>query len=153
MGLLGSVPNVSRMLRPHRYAGGVTNNAAETYPGERLGRPREGSGSIGRLGRRVGALFVDYGAAYLISGFFAWDSLAIFAIFAAIQLVFIPTLQGSPGHRIFGLTLVRLDGAWVGLWRPIVRTALLILVIPAVIWDPDQRGLHDKIAGTVLVRR
>ena len=78
---------------------------------------------------------------------------AIFAIFAAIQLVFIPTLQGSPGHRIFGLTLVRLDGAWVGLWRPIVRTALLILVIPAVIWDPDQRGLHDKIAGTVLVRR
>jgi hypothetical protein len=26
------------------------------------------------------------------------------------------------------------------------------LIIPAVIWDGDQRGLHDKIAGTVLVR-
>ena len=25
------------------------------------------------------------------------------------------------------------------------------LVIPAVIWDADQRGLHDKAAGTVLV--
>lgn len=149
----GSVPFVSGMLRDSRYAGGVTNSAAEAYPGERLGRPREGAGSIGRLGRRVGAIFLDYGAAYVISGFFAWDPLAIFAIFAAIQIVFIPTLQGSPGHRIFGMTLVRLDGAWVGLWRPIVRTALLILVIPAVIWDPDQRGLHDKIAGTVLVRR
>ena len=32
------------------------------------------------------------------------------------------------------------------------RTALLIVVIPAVIWDADQRGLHDKAAGTVLVR-
>jgi hypothetical protein len=31
-------------------------------------------------------------------------------------------------------------------------TALLCIVIPAVIWDADHRGLHDKIAGTVLVR-
>ncbi len=107
---------------------------------------------MGRLGRRVGALFIDYGAAYLVSGFFGWDALAILAIFGLIQIVFLPTLQGSPGHRIFGLKLVRLDGAWVGLWRPIVRTVLLILVIPAVIWDADQRGLHDKAAGTLLVR-
>ncbi len=126
--------------------------SASSYPGERLGLPREGSGSIGRIGRRIGALFLDYGAAYLISGFFGWDPLAILAIFAAIQLVFIPTLQGSPGHRIFGLRVVRIDGAWVGLWRPIVRTLLLIVVIPAVIWDADQRGLHDKAAGTVLLR-
>ncbi|WP_317451051.1 RDD family protein [Microbacterium thalassium] len=123
-----------------------------SYPGERLGLPREGTGSVGRLGRRVGALFLDYGAAYLISGFFGWDALAILVIFAAIQLVFIPTLQGSPGHRIFGLRIVRADGAWVGLWRPIIRTLLLIVVIPAVIWDVDQRGLHDKAAGTILLR-
>ena len=126
--------------------------SAYSYPGERLGLPQEGSGSIGRVGRRIGALFLDYGAAYLISGFFGWDALAILAIFAAIQIVFLPTLQGSPGHRIFGLRIVRIDGAWVGLWRPIVRTLLLIVVIPAVIWDADQRGLHDKAAGTVLLR-
>jgi uncharacterized RDD family membrane protein YckC len=41
---------------------------------------------------------------------------------------------------------------WPGLWRPIVRSVLLALVIPAVIWDADNRGLHDKAAGTVLVR-
>jgi uncharacterized RDD family membrane protein YckC len=125
---------------------------SQRYPGERLGLPEQGSGSIARLGRRVGALFIDYGAAYLISGFWGWDSLAILTIFAIIQVVFIPTLQGSPGHRIFGLRLVRLDGAWAGLWRPIVRTLLLVIVIPAVIWDADQRGLHDKAAGTVLLR-
>ena len=126
--------------------------SAQQYPGERLGLPRDGSGSIGHLGRRVGALFLDYGAAYLISGFFGWDPLAILSIFAAIQIVFIPTLQGSPGHRIFGLRLVRVDGAWTGLWRPIVRTLLLVVVVPAVIWDADHRGLHDKAAGTVLLR-
>ena len=126
--------------------------SAQDYPGERLGLPREGSGSIARIGRRAGALFIDYGAAYLISGFFGWDPLAILAIFAAIQIVFIPTLQGSPGHRVLGLRLVRLDGAWTGLWRPVVRTLLLVVVVPAVIWDADQRGLHDKAAGTILLR-
>lgn len=139
------------MLRRPGYADTVANDT-QGYPGERLGRPREGAGSIARPARRIGALFIDYGAAYLLSGFFAWDALAILALFGLIQIVFLPTLQASPGHRLLGLRLVRLDGAWVGLWRPVVRTALLIVVIPAVIWDADQRGLHDKAAGTVLVR-
>jgi len=26
-------------------------------------------------------------------------------------------------------------------------------VIPALIWDLDQRGMHDRLVGTVLVRR
>ena len=29
---------------------------------------------------------------------------------------------------------------------------LLIIVIPALVWDSDQRGFHDKGAGTVLIR-
>jgi uncharacterized RDD family membrane protein YckC len=29
---------------------------------------------------------------------------------------------------------------------------LLLLLVPAVIWDRDGRGLHDKLAGTLLVR-
>ncbi len=45
-----------------------------------------------------------------------------------------------------------MSGGWVGLWRPVVRTVLLILVIPAVIFDADHRGLHDKAVGTVLIR-
>src|SRR6476620_10281812 len=113
-GLPGSDAIVSGMLHARGYAGPVTQSA-QSYPGERLGRPQEGPGSIARLGRRVGAIFIDYGAAYLISGFFGWDQLAILAIFAASQILFIPVTQGSPGHRIFGLRLVRLDGAWTRL--------------------------------------
>ncbi len=124
-----------------------------SYPGERLGMPIAGSGSVARPGRRIAALAIDWAAAVLISiAFFAYDSFATLVVFAAVQILFLPSLGGSPGHRLVGLRLQLVGGGWVGLWRPIVRTALLVLVIPAVIWDADQRGLHDKAAGTVLVR-
>ncbi|MGO2746851.1 RDD family protein [Microbacterium sp.] len=138
--------------------------ARSSYPGERLGLPESGHGSVGRPGRRIGALAIDYLAATLIAtAFFGYNQFALpeesgltlFApmmVFAALQIIFIPTLGASPGHRLVGMRMVRLDGGWVGLWRPIVRTLLLIVVIPAVIWDADQRGLHDKAAGTVLIR-
>ena len=134
------------------------------YPGERLGLPATGPGSIARVGRRIGALAIDYLAATIIAtGFFGFDQFALpgeaglsqFApmmVFAVLQIVFIPFAGGSPGHRILGMRVVRYGGGWVGLWRPIVRTLLLVLVIPAVIWDADQRGLHDKAAGTLLIR-
>lgn len=134
------------------------------YPGERLGLPDSGSRSIGRIGRRIGALLIDYTAATIIAtGFLGFDQFALpteagltqFApllVFSLLQIVFIPVVGGSPGHRILGMRLVRIDGAWIGVWRPIVRTLLLIVVIPAVIWDADQRGLHDKAVGTVLIR-
>lgn len=142
------------MLRRRGYAEGVTDAASEnTYPGERLGFPRVGSGSIARPGRRVAALAIDWACAVLVSiAFFAYDALATTVIFAIVQIAFLPTLGGSPGHRLLGMRLQLVGGGWVGLWRPIVRTVLLCLVIPAVIWDADQRGLHDKAAGTVLLR-
>ncbi|GEK86130.1 RDD family protein [Microbacterium aerolatum] len=128
-------------------------DAVNSYPGERLGYPTAGPGSIARVGRRIGALAIDWAAAVVISiAFFQYDSLATLVVFAVVQILFIPTIGGSPGHRILGMRLVLANGAWVGLWRPIVRTLLLVLVIPAVIWDQDQRGLHDKAVGTVLIR-
>lgn len=126
---------------------------AERYPGERLGLPAQGRGSIATLGRRVGAIILDWACAVVISiAFFAYDALATTVIFALVQILFIPTIGGSPGHRVFGMRLQRVTGGWTGLWRPIVRTVLLAVVIPAVIWDADNRGLHDRAAGTVLVR-
>ena len=124
-----------------------------SYPGERLGLPESGPRSIGRAGRRLAALAIDYAAAAVIAAaFFVYDSLAILLIFATIQIVFVPTIGGSPGHRVLGMRVVALRGGWVGMWRPIVRAVLLTLVIPAVVWDSDQRGFHDKLAGTVLIR-
>ncbi|WP_455905631.1 RDD family protein [Microbacterium sp.] len=126
--------------------------------------PQTGTGSIARPGRRIGALLIDYIAATIIAtGFLGYDQFALPAeagltmfapmgVFALLQILFIPTAGGSPGHRILGMRVVRLGGGWVGVWRPIVRTLLIVVVIPAVIWDADQRGVHDKVTGLVLIR-
>lgn len=79
-------------------------------------------------------------------------SLVTLGIFAIMQIVFIPTIGGSVGHRLLGMRVVPIAGGWVGFWRPIVRTLLVVIVIPVIVWDSDQRGFHDKIAGTVLIR-
>ncbi|MFC4223662.1 RDD family protein [Lysinibacter cavernae] len=126
--------------------------APSEYPGERLGLPQSGRGSIARIGRRVVALVIDWGYAMLISlAFFNYDALAITVIFIIGQVVFIPTIGGSIGHRLTGLRVISLSGGWVGIWRPVVRTLLLCLILPALIWDSDQRAFHDKIPGTALI--
>lgn len=127
------------------------------WPGERLGLPAVGPRSVGRFGRRVAAIFIDWAPAYFLSWSFfptpnGADAFVTLAIFAAVQYAFLITLNGSIGHLVMRMRVVPIHGGYLGLWRPLVRTLLLCLVIPAVIWDVDQRGLHDKAAGTVLVR-
>lgn len=129
--------------------------APSEWPGERLGLPEAGPGSVARLGRRVLAIIADWGLAALpayalVGG--AHPELWNILFFAVLQIVFIPTIGGSIGHRLCGMRVVPIAGGWVGFWRPAVRTVLLVLVIPVLVWDSDQRGFHDKIAGTVLVR-
>lgn len=119
--------------------------------------PVSGPGSVARFGRRLIALCIDYALAVVVALLIApyqsaTHSLATLVIFAVTQVFFIPTLGGSIGHRALGMRLLAIDGSWVGWRRPIIRTVLLVLVIPALVWDSDQRGFHDKVAGTVLVR-
>lgn len=78
---------------------------------------------------------------------------ATLAVWAAQHLVLVASLGTTIGHRVVGLRVVREDGApFVGVLKAAVRTALLALVIPAVVWGPDGRGLHDRAAGTRIVR-
>jgi hypothetical protein len=43
------------------------------------------------------------------------------------------------------------DGGAIGIPRALLRGVLLALVIPAVISDGDGRGVHDRVAGSVMV--
>jgi hypothetical protein len=70
-----------------------------------------------------------------------------------LQIVFLVLVSGSIGHLLLGMRVVPLKSGWIGIWRPVVRTLLLSLLVPALITDWDGRGLHDRLAGTVLVRR
>lgn len=126
----------------------------QDWPGRRLGRPRTGPGSVARPGRRIAGLAIDWMIAAVIAyALFDYDPLALMLIWMGAQIVFSATIASSVGQRIVGLRLERLTGGYAGIVRPIIRTLLLALIIPALIWDADQRGLHDKAAGTILVRR
>jgi uncharacterized RDD family membrane protein YckC len=132
---------------------GAGRNAADGAPGQRLGLPAAGPGSIAGFGRRLIALALDWAVCSLIARAFvssvAWGPLGVFAL---EQLLLVGTVGFGLGHRLLGLRIVRLDGGLAGPARAAVRTALLALAFPALIWDRDGRGLHDKAAGTVVVR-
>lgn len=128
--------------------------AGDGPAGERLGLPAEGPGSLASLGRRVPALFLDWFACMGVSALlFDGNATATLLVFLAENVVLVGLLGFTLGHRIFGIGVRRLDRApFVGPLRAAVRSVLLCLVIPAVVWDGDGRGLHDRGAGTVLVR-
>jgi len=124
------------------------------WPGRHFGLPATGPRSIARFGRRLVAFAIDAALGALISyAFFDYDRWASIAIFAVLQIVFLVLVSGSVGHLLLGMRVVPLKSGWIGIWRPIVRTLLLSLFVPALITDRDRRGVHDRLAGTVLVRR
>ncbi|MDT0405873.1 MULTISPECIES: RDD family protein [Streptomyces] len=129
------------------------------YRGEQLGLPEDGPGSIARPGRRLGALAVDWGLcmliAYgLITEGYDGQSTGNWAllVFLVLSVLTVGTLGFTPGKRLFGLRVVALDTGRVQPLRALARTVLLCLAVPALVWDRDGRGLHDRLARTVEVR-
>jgi hypothetical protein len=126
---------------------------ATSYPGQRLGLPADGPGSIAGTGLRLLAFLLDSIMSRLVQLVLLpdlwWGVTLVFAV-----EVFVLTAFGgaSAGQRLLRLRIRRLDGRPVWLGAAFVRTTLLLLLIPALITDRDGRGLHDKAAGTVLVR-
>jgi uncharacterized RDD family membrane protein YckC len=105
------------------------------------------------LWRRLFAIIIDWSLASFLSwAIFRYDNLATLVIFAITQWLFVATVGYSVGHRVLKLKVRQLNGSWVGFWRSLIRVGLILLVLPPTIWDSDGRGLHDKAAGTVLVR-
>jgi uncharacterized RDD family membrane protein YckC len=54
--------------------------------------------------------------------------------------------------RLTGLRIAHpRPGERLALWRAVVRTALLMLLVPALLVDADGRGLHDRLTDTAVV--
>lgn len=133
---------------------GAGRPSVQDYPGQRLGRPAEGDGSVGHVGRRVIGLLIDWVASVFIArAFFGADPWAPLLVFAAENAILVATIGATLGHRCAGLRVERVTGGLPGPTRAVGRTILLALAVPALIWDADQRGLHDKAVGTLVVRR
>ncbi|MFF4013799.1 RDD family protein [Streptomyces sp. NPDC001843] len=128
------------------------------YRGEQLGLPEEGPGSIARPGRRLGAVAVDWALCVLIAyglithGYTPATSNWALLVFFLLGVLTVGTVGFTPGKRLFGIRVVAVDTGRVQPLRSLVRTILLCLAVPALIWDRDGRGLHDRLARTVEVR-
>lgn len=141
------------------WLGGVRSAGVDLgYPGERLGLPERGSGAVAGYGRRLVALFLDWIACMLVASAAArWldlssqgRSLTTLVVFGVQAAVLTATVGTSLGKRLCGIRTVRLGGGPVGLWA-VPRTVLLLAVLPALFWDRDHRGLHDRAANTVVL--
>jgi uncharacterized RDD family membrane protein YckC len=122
--------------------------------------PQHGPGSLARFARRLAAVTVDWFLCTVIAAGFLGYHLGEggpgpfkpLAVFVLMNVVLVGTLGSTMGHRLLGIRVVRVDGGGAGPILAVIRTVLLAVVIPALIWDRDTRGFHDKIAGTVTVR-
>ncbi len=131
------------------------------YPGEALGLPESGQGSLAPLGRRMAALVIDwliaYGLALLALGLGGIKtemlSTAILVIWLLLGLVSVRLFGFTPGQLALRLSVVSVDGRAAVIGRLAVRGLLLALVVPALFTDWDGRGLHDRVSGTAVVRR
>jgi len=130
------------------------------YPGERLGLPPEGIGSAASWGSRIGAIFIDWFVALGIALALVGSpepgdqrfSLLVLFVFIVEYVVLLTTAGRTIGMAIFGLRVLPVRSNRLNIVRVLMRSVLLALVVPAVIYDRDRRGLHDKAARTVVVR-
>jgi uncharacterized RDD family membrane protein YckC len=122
------------------------------YPGERLGLPQSGPGSVAGIGRRLGALMIDWLMCTAIALAAFHNQYFTIVVFAVEIYVLIALTGFTVGKRLLSMRVVRLDGKPVGLLWALVRTILFLAVVPPLVFDQDQRGLHDKAANTVVIR-
>ena len=82
----------------------------------------------------------------------------------AFGMLYAPALIGlwgtTVGKKPFELYVVRVDGSRCGFWRALGRemakflSALILFVgFLMIAFRSDKRGLHDLIAGTVVIKR
>jgi uncharacterized RDD family membrane protein YckC len=148
------VPRPTQTWLSGLSAAGIETRPEGWYRGSRLGLPEDGPGSAASFGRRSVAFLLDAVLAGLVAGAFVQPpELWSYAPLAVVYVLLVPLVGQTPGMRLLGLRLVALDGGPLPLPRAAVRFVLLSLLLPAVVADRDGRGLHDKAARSLVVRR
>ena len=133
------------------------------YRGQSLGLPASGPGSLAPTGRRILAFVLDLLAAALVAAPFVHrPELPGLAAHLPGQWSLIPLAMDyllglllfgrSLGMYLTGLRVIRVDARLaIGPVRALVRTALLIALVPALVADQDFRGLHDRLTATAVI--
>ena len=80
------------------------------------------------------------------------SQLGTYALFGAETWLLTALTGYTLGKRLLGIRVARIDGVPVGLGMGLLRTVLLLLVVPPLVLDKDLRGLHDRAARTIVIR-
>lgn len=129
------------------------DGVGQAYRGERLGLPERGAGSVADFPARFGAIVVDWLPCYLVAALLTTNpASATLALFAALSVLSVGVTGCSPGHSVAGLRVATLDGGRAGFGAAVIRTLLICLLIPPLVYNTDGRGLHDRAAGTIVLR-
>ena len=113
---------------------------------------------VASFGRRFGALVLDWRCAPWWPSLFVddlranpWPQLGVFVL---VHAFFVGLFGQTPGMALARIRAVSIaDNGAIGIPRALIRAVLLAIVIPAVISDGDGRGLHDRAAGSIVVRK
>jgi uncharacterized RDD family membrane protein YckC len=77
----------------------------------------------------------------------------VFLVFTAQYLIFAALGGATPGHRIMGLKIVRFsDGHMPTPIQALIRTGLLVIILTAITFDQNGRGINERLSNTVLVK-
>lgn len=146
----------------------TSDSGPNDYPGQRLGLPESGPGSIARFGRRIAALMIDWFIAYGLVGlavnvgvinrdaflYSSPGSTAIAVVWLVLGIVSVRLFGFTPGQWALSLRVASIDHRMhVGIGRATVRGLLVFFVIPALFTDRDFRGYQDRFSNTAVVRR
>ncbi|GAB2915083.1 RDD family protein [Rhodococcus aerolatus] len=143
-----------------------TSDEPQSHPGELLGLPAHGPGSLPGLGRRAAAVTLDWLMALAVAGLLPGGrSTTTLLVWAAVGVVAVALFAFTPGQLVMGIRVVAVPtpaeaargdvvspAVAVGWRRALVRSLLLAVVLPAIIMDRDGRGLQDRLSSTALVR-
>ncbi|WP_420883989.1 RDD family protein [Micromonospora sp. CPCC 205547] len=106
------------------------------------------------LGRRFGALVIDWVLCLLVSNFFAnplrdgWPPVLVLILEYGF---FVGLFAQTPGMYVTRIRCLGwADGGRIGVARGLLRGLLLALAVPALIMDEHRRGLHDRLTGAVI---
>ena len=111
--------------------------------------------------RRMLALVIDWFACIGVVSLFEpvygtenTDGLVwVYVLYVAESALLTALLGGSFGKLVTRLRVVRANGdpRPIGLLQALLRSVLILLVIPPLVFRPDGRGLHDMAAGSATV--
>ncbi|ULP49245.1 RDD family protein [Mycolicibacter virginiensis] len=134
----------------------------DNAPGQGLGLPPSGPGSLAPMGRRMVALALDWLVGYGLAGLGVaagvvtpeYLATVVLGIWLVLGVASVRLFGFTPGQYACGLRVVPIDGPGlgVGVGRAAIRGLLIALVVPALFADADGRGLQDRATATAVVR-